>query len=330
MGLIRNKRGVIFTVLAIVIAVFFSLIFSAQIEKPIDHKTIIIETRVNVLNSYLTNFFDFAQEAGAITGYSALQGVIEDLNNMRAYNPDFEAQYHRCIEKGNLTSSKVCPGMSDKTLTYYLDRMQTLALDKLNIKSQYTIHNITTTQSVGPFSIEVSINLSLNITDDYANLSDTRIVTSSISIEGLLDPLYLINGSYNQTINRTTIKKKAGEIGGIWNHSDLQQLFYNHEYRNHYAGINFIKRIKGNLTYNASDMFGIESFVNHTGPGVSYGSKHTMVDYLFWQNVTLNCTNPVQIVEIDSTIISPPGFQLDVEHWYEFNNMSLSNSSLTC
>ena len=132
-----------------------------------------------------------------------------------------------------------------------------------------------------------------------------------------------------QTINKISIKKKAGEIGGNWNQSDLQQLYYNHEYRNHYAGINFIKRIKGNLSYNMSDIFGIESFVNHTGPGVSYGSNHTMADYLFWQNVTFNCTNPIQIVEINSTIISPAGFQLDEEHRLGFN-ISSGNTSLTC
>nr|MCK4930401.1 hypothetical protein [Nanoarchaeota archaeon] len=311
MGLINNKRGVVFTVLAIVIAVFFTLIFSARVEKPVDYKITLIETRIGVLNDYMGNFFDYARGMASITGYSALQGVIQDLNDMKAPNDEFETQYVYCIRTGNLTTSKICPGMINKTLIYYLNRIKDIARKELNMNSDYRINNITTNQTLDAFSIEVIVNLSLYINDTFANLSDTRLVTSMVSINGLLDPLYLLNGTYNQTIKKTAIRKPDW----LLNSTDLKQLYYNHEYRNYKKGISFINRIKGNFV---SNDFGIESFVNHTGPGVSYDDNDTMVDYLFWQKKKFRCDT--EIVEIiNSLIISEPGFQLDETHRLNFN-----------
>ena len=325
MGLIRNKKGVVFTVLAIVIAVFFTLTFSARIEKPIDYKTSLIEVRISVLNDYMKNFFDYANGVGAITGYSAFQGVIQDLNlPPKGYNPNLEAQYIRCIKTGNLTPSKICPGMSNKTLTYYLDRIRNIANNELNLNSNYIINKINITQTTDAFSIELIINLSLNIMDAYANLSDTRIVTTIVSLEGLLDPLYLLNGTYNQTIKKTNLKRREGD----WNHTDFQQLYYNHEYRNYKNATSFINRIKGNFSPN---VFGIESFVNHTAPGVQgvYTSNHSMVDYFYWQDIRFRCRNPVEVVNISSAIISPGGFQLDETHRLGFN-ISNAYTNFTC
>jgi len=332
MGLVRNKQGIVFTVLAIIIAVFFTLIFSARVEKPVDYKTTLIESRISVLNNYMSNFFEYAKSTASISGYSALQGIInkEVLNDMRASGAEFETWYNYSILTGNLTSSRMCPGMTNKTLTYYLDRIRSAAEQELNINSDYRINRINTytNQTLGAFSIGLIINLSLNITDAYANLSDTRVITSIVSIEGLLDPLYLLNGTYNQTIKKTSINKG---ILGIWNSSDLQQLYYNHEYRNYRHGISFINRIKSNFTPND---LGIESFVNHTAPGVKgvYTPNQSMVDYLYWQNIMLECTSPsnrVGVVEINSSIISPPGFQLDEEHRNNFN-ISSKDTILTC
>lgn len=330
-SLMRNKKGVVFTITAIAIAVFFTIIFSARIEKPIDYKTEVLETRINVLSDYLNNFYDYAESAASVSGYSALQGIITDLNDMRAYNSNFEEQYTNCTLTGNLSSSKECPDMTNKTITYYLDDFKVIVEDKLNIRSNYTINSINVNQRE-PFIIELILNISLDINDSYANLSDTRVIVGSVSIQGLLDPLYLINGTYNQTINRTNIPKKGGEIGGQWNYTDLQELYYKHQYRQYYDGISFINRIKGDFS---PSEFGIESFVNHTDPNVisRINDNNSMVDYLFWLNSTLceNTSRKVKIINyaiIDSSGY-PKDFQLDVDHADRFN-ISGQDTQYTC
>src|SRR4030043_279121 len=334
MGLIRNKKGVVFTILAIILTIFFTTIFSARIERPIDSKVDVIEARVNILNTYMDDFFSYAEGAGSMTGYAALRGVIQDLAATRRYNSNFEAQYVNCTIFGNLTSTKACPGMVNQTLGYFLNSFNATGKDELNIASKYKVNSVKVNQTTDSFSIELIMNISFNITDDYANLSDTRVVVSSVTIAGLLDPLHLLNATYNRTIVKNTLNKKEGD----WNYTDLQYLYYNRTYRSYKEGPSFIDRIKGQFPPAfPPSMYGIESIVNYTDPGVNYNANDTMVDYLYWRNIRFKCRNPigigVEIVAISNTAILPQKgsqyFQLDEEHRLSFNITS-SDTAFTC
>jgi len=334
-GLITNKRGIVFTVLAIVLSAFFTVLFSASIEKPIDYKLEVIETRIKVLNDYTDTFYDYAEQTGAIAGYSALQGMLVEMNDRgRYYNitDEFVSNYTYCIRYGNITPSKALTAMTNRSLTDYLNVIQNIARYQLNINSKFNIQSIDVAQTTDAFEILVIINLSLNITDAYAYISDTRVVTSRVNIEGLLDPLYLMNDIYNQTINRTSIQKSGGEVGGNWSKEDLAQLYYNHEYRYFYDGVGFINRMKGN--FSSGDSFGIESFVNHTNPGILAitNDNQSMADYQFWQRKNMSCTKGIVKI-INYTIInssgSPRDFQLDVNHMVRFNISGL-DAIYTC
>jgi hypothetical protein len=327
---LRSKKGVVFTIMAITLSVFFTLLFSARFEKPIDYKTQIIETRINVLNAYLMDFFRYTESAGSISGYAGLQGILTDMNTSRRYynrTNEFETNFTYCIKTGNLTEAKKCPDMENKTITYYLNNLNEMARDRLNINnSVYSINNITVTQAQHAFALELVINLSLNISDAFANLSKTRVVTSLVSINGLQDPLYLIKGTYSQVINQTNITKS-----GNWTQNDLQSLYYSHTYREYKdLGVSFINRIKGNFS---PSVFGIESIVNHTAPGVNgmYGANNSLVDHLFWTKTNFSCKGNVSVVMINNSAIlpGPPYIQLDEVHRLNFE-ISNSNTSFTC
>jgi len=332
-GLIRNKKGVVFTILAIIITIFFTTIFSGRIERPLDAKTDIIEARVSMLSNYMDDFFAYAGGAGSMTGYVALRGVIQDLAETGRYNPDFEAQYANCTIFGNLTSNKTCPDMVNKTLTYFLSSFNETGKNELNIVSKYKINSINVSQTTDAFSIELVLNITFNITDDYANLSDTRVVVSSVTITGLLDPLHLLNATYNRTIIKNPLNKKEGD----WNYTDLQHLYYNYTYRDYKGGPSFIDRIKGQFppAFQPS-VYGIESIVNYTDPGVNYNANDTMIDYLYWRNIKFTCRNPVEVAAINNTVILPPKslippqfFQLDEVHRLSFSITS-SDTAYTC
>jgi hypothetical protein len=314
MRMINNKKGIVFTIIAIALAVFFTLVFSARIDKPLDYKTEILETRVSLLSDYANTFFDYAGEVTSIVGYSALEGVIANISMARQYNPDFESQFVYCVRTGNLTTGSRCLNMTNKTLVYYLNQLKTIASNDLNINSTYILNNVSVNQTrEDAFSIEITINLSLNVIDAYANISGTRILKSKVPIQGLLDPLYLLNGTYNQTI-LAYYKPESN-----WSYTDLEQLYHTRAYRwNKGAGISFIDRIKGNLSV-IDSYYGIESFVNYTD--VTYDENDTMVDYLFWQSITFSCvpdTNTEVIGVNDSTSFPLKNglqyFQLDAVH----------------
>ncbi|MBN2052688.1 hypothetical protein JW756_04245 [Candidatus Woesearchaeota archaeon] len=327
--MIKNKKGVVFTVLAIVISALFIAIFSARIERPVDYKLDVIETRISVLNDYMNIFYDYAEQAGSIAGYSALQAMLLEMDSRdRYYNrtDEFISNYTYCIKYGNITPSQSIPWMDNKSMIEYLDVMKNTASDQLNINSAFLIQYINVTQTTDAFEIKLLISISLNISDSYAYMADTRVITSTVTINGLQDPLYLMNDIYNQTINRTSIQKSGGEIGGNWSPEDLKQMYYNHEYRYFYDGVSFINRMKGN--FSSGDAFGIESFVNHTHPGILAitNDNQSMADYLFWQRLNMSCTKEIYEI-INYTLInssgSPRNFQLDYNHIKRFNISSM-------
>lgn len=330
----KNKKGVIFTVIAIVLSVFFTTVFSGKVEQPIDYKTDLTETRIRVLSSYVENFYDYASGAGSIAGYSALQGVIAEMGarNPKSYNANFESQYLYCISTGNLTASTICPGMSNKTITSFLNSIVALARNELNINSTYTINNMTVSQVTDAFSIEIKANITLRVIDSYANITDNRNITSSVSVDGVPDPIYMIDGIYNQTIKKNALNKREGD----WNITDMRDLYFNHTYRNYKEGLSIINRIKGNFTPN---IFGIESLVNQSllTMGVDYDVNDSMVDYLLWLNLkTFECKGNATLVKINNSNVIPLagpggvyGFQIDEEHRLSFN-VSSSDTDFTC
>ncbi len=316
MDLIKSKKAVIFSILAVVIALFFTIIFSAKIEKPVDHNIILVQTRVSVLNNYLNDFFEYTEVIASISGYSALKGIILDMSEKDNYNPGFEEDFKKCLEHGTLRVG-LCPGMTDKDLTFYLNNLTSIAEKDLNINSDYVINSIYVTQINNPFFIDILINLSVNISDDYAYLERTDVVHAKTSINLLKDPIYLVDGTYNQTITSNNLNRSSGD----WIPSDLRSLYYNHTYRRYEQGLSFINRIKGNFTYPNTDFLGIQSFVNHTDPFVKafITENNSMIDYLFWNDEQFNCSYPATIVKITNDSIIPDDFQIDEVNRGSFN-----------
>jgi hypothetical protein len=241
---------------------------------------------------------------------------------------------------GNLSPSKLCPGMNsstqNKSLIRYLDYMVQMANDDLKINATYWIHTINITQA-DPFSANLTMNMSLNATDSFANIYATRTIIANIRFENLEDPLYMLNGSYTQRIKKITLMKKVN-----WNQDDLEHLWDKNEYRNTPLGISFFDRIRGNLDRNSSD--GIESYIKYTHSSVTFDNNDSMVDHYYWRDFKFNCTNrpwfssPFNdvIVNINETVIpiidpapGAPSFQLDDVHRVDFK-ISTDDTSYTC
>jgi hypothetical protein len=326
-----NKKGVMFTLIAIIISSFLTVLFSST-DSPVDYSIGIVELRVGILNDYSKSFFEYAESSASMSGYYALYGVINNIsmNNPKQYDANFENHFINCTITGNITAGVPCSGMKNKTLPYFLDSLINISRDVLKITSNYTINSINVTQIDDPFHLDVILNISLRVNDAFANISATRIIVSKVTISGLQDPLFLVNGTYNQTVKMTTLKKVQGD----WNSTDLEWLYNNHEYRAYSLGISFINRIKGNLT---PSLQGIESFINQSQ--VASGISLSMIDYFFLNKTYLNCTNG-ELVRINSTALpnigltNPNGLQIDSSHALAFFNMSRSglliNKSTWC
>ncbi|MFH0870434.1 MAG: hypothetical protein V1866_05255 [archaeon] len=333
MGLSNNRKGVVLSLIALLMAVFFTIIFATDLNAPLDQKNDLVQSRVLIMNSFMESFFSYAEASASVSGYLSLRGMLIDQGQTHTYfdaslspsNPlSLEYQFSYCMRTGNLTTTKLCPGMStpakNMTLTVFLQNLSAMAVDYFKMKANFTINNISITQSQ-PFTVDVIVNLTLKLSDEFANISDTRILTVPVTIEGLPDALYSINGTYNQTIKKTNITKLSG-----WNITDLRQLYSRHEYRNYPLAPSFLGRMEANFSATG---IGIESFINNTAPSViayPYRINDSTVDHQFWRKISFNCSN---VFNLSSTLL-PHRFQLNDAYRVNFNITNNSLYSRSC
>lgn len=319
----HNKKGVLFTIIAIVIAAFLSLIFSSRIETAPDYRMDLVETRINMLYDYVNSFYDFAGEASTLAGYGAIYGIATNISMSHEYDPLFNQHFNSCFLTGNLTSSQACPGMTTKHLPYYLDQFTAQAKKNLKISSNYSIDisSIYVDQVTDPFAVDIFFNISLNVSDAFVNMTTLRNIHVIVPIDNIPDPLFSAN-NYSRLINRSSLNKAESS----WNSTDLESLYNNHQYRAYSNALSFINRIKGNFT---TSRMGIESIVNQSNVtigliDIDVDIDISMIDYLFWNRTGFDCSGK-ELVRINSTLLStigltdPKGLQIDDVHRLSFN-----------
>jgi hypothetical protein len=322
-----GKKAFMLTLMALIISSFMVFLFSSRLMNAPDYKMELVEDRITLANYYVDNAFDYAESAATVSGYLALAGVVDDMASTRAYNSEFDSQYVSCVAYANLTSSKTCPNMQGKNFVYLMDNLTESSAVELKLSSRYIINNMTVSQGEDPFALDLTINMTLYVSDAFANITTTRVFTSRVPIAGIKDPVFAVNGTYNKTIRRTNITKQEG----TWSVPDLEQLYLNQEYRYSSSAPSFIYRVKGNFS---NSSLGIESMINHTQPSLValINQNISMVDYLFWNRTNFDCDEK-EVVEIEAAAIpnipSSPPFQLDDAHRVVFN-ISSSDTSSTC
>ncbi len=314
---INSRRGVLFSITAIVIAAFLMLVFSSRVETAPDHKMDLIETRINTLYDYSNSFYDFAGEASVLAGYGALYGIATNISMSRQYDKQFEEHFINCFLTGNITNSPArrCPLMNDKSVAYYLDQFSSQAKKNLKISSSYSIDpdSILVDQLTDPFGVDLYLNISLNISDAFVNMTSSRRIHLIIPIDLIPDPIFSANN-----YSRLIVRSRLGKIEGSWNSTDLESLYNNQEYKAYQIGVSFLNRVKGNFTWTA---MGIESIMNQTNltNGFVNIENLSMVDYLFWNKTQFICSEK-ELVRINSTLLStigltdPGGLQIDNVH----------------
>lgn len=318
--IINSRRGVLFSIIAIVIATFLTLVFSSRVETAPDYKMDLIEARINTLYDYTNSFYEFAGDASILSGYGALYGVAANISESHRYDSLFDEHFINCFLTANITKApaRACPFMNNKSISYYLDQFAYQAKKNIKISSSYSIdpNSIRVDQLTDPFGVDLSLEISLNISDVFVNMTSKRSIRVIIPIEKIPDPLFSANN-----YSRVIIKSRLGKAEGSWNSTDLESLYNNQEYEAYQSGVSFLNRYKGNFSHS---QMGIESIMNQTnltnyGINMNNIKNLSMVDYLFFNKTQFHCSDN-ELVRINSTLLStigltdPNGLQLDETH----------------
>ena len=307
--MVLNKKAVVFTLIAILITGLLFLLYAIEYSPKEDAMLPVVTNRIRILDRYNENFLKYTLEAIDVSSFKAMNGMAA-FADTNGFFSAFEPAFVECVLLGTLNvGADICPDMENGTLPYWLNQTINLSQEKLGINVTYEILGLTVNQPL-PFEVQVEISLHYEINDLFAKVNRTTTLKRLVRIEGLPDPLYLVSGTYNSTIQATSTRDNE------WSSTTLLRMGQNHTYRFHTDAPSFLYRFVGNISN--SSCCGIESMID---PDQSIGvfQNKSFVDYLFW-NDTQMCGGipPPTVYTIDDPSFSPK-FRLEPRHLAAYN-----------
>lgn len=273
----KNKRGIFFTSLAIVIISLFAVSYALYSNLAPDKTA---QKRVESMNSFVFSIKEDISRQNYISGYRSLLALQSYITGQGGFIPDSKESIREALLNGSIGGLPM-PLMEGFKLQDWNDRVSQLG-STLGITVNYTLINVTVKQ-IDPWNIQIEANITLLVQDKTTptrwNL--TEAIFSDIGIDGFEDPLYLIgtNGTFPHKISRS---KTEGFVQGT-DVSNLSAHLENSSYIASPDAPSFLERLEGK--YSASPN-GIESLVNLeklSDQGVALRDK-SVVDHIYFSS----------------------------------------------
>ena len=280
---ISSKKGVLFTLVAIILVLILILIIFTENEYRLSNKMSVIEIRVETINDFIKSVEKDLNRGLYITSFRALLGIQSYISANGTFLNDTNAQFKELLLNGTIKNQKI-KAIENFTFTNWTGRISDEA-EKIDISANFSIINLTIYQQ-DPWSVTVDSLLIIDVRDKrgIARWIRNENVKIKLDIQGFEDPLYTIN-SFNRVIN---IIKKANETDFSVT-SNLISHINNSYYIETNSGPDFLMRLEGktsNSTYGIESLVNIVKFSNQELPTYEKSS----VDYLYFQSSTAaNC-----------------------------------------
>lgn len=306
-----TKKGIIFTMVAVVISaiILASFFFSQRV--PPDRSVSSTKIRINSINSYINQLDSYiSSQIGASTRFALSNMSKEMIINDKYYPNPFDEEFISCLSTGyvsNLDGGFLPTKECGTDLSVSLSNIDGLAKKSLHINSALTLRNITIYQN-SPWYVQVDANITVQISDSYADWNFNRTYTGNSSILGLPDPTYKVgvSGIFNSKdifVNNFTTQIPWN--GWIRYPSTLNILSKGHEYFQYKEAPSFLSRMDGQLNAHDSSA-GIASLV-FPNSGMPYDEDISHLDFTYWRQQACGVTSSHVVFEFftPSTIMTP-------------------------
>lgn len=295
-----GKRGIVFTLMAIIIVAF--LITSEQALRPqvssLEQDTQVAQTRTSLMHAYSRTFEQHAGQSLRTAGYFALDNMSEKVLRDGAFIADINDTFDDCVIDNAISYGGVSMNClsGEYRLNESIDRLVELASAELGISTTYDLHGAWL-MDADHLGVQMMLNLSFQIADSFASWSiENRIVNVTVDVSGIEDPLY----AYLRSVSKTTERREFGR-------SPYKILQFNDSvFMQHYVSGSYLaypsrapsvlQRYMGGVTA-TSTCCGVESIIDRSSLINSEDRyvNYSMTDHQFVAHLTgrldmFNCT----------------------------------------
>lgn len=307
MGKIKLKRGIFFTLIAIVIMALLIIILTPKADVSLQKDAQAIRKRIDSVDNYVATLEDsYFKTALEATTFKTILSLALYINKTEAFLNNFDNAFYEVIVNGTInkvpidltTKAKI---MDNNSLMNWSNRIIKTANSTYHVNTTIVFINVSVNQT-DPWTLTTRLTLNITVKSNVAEWRRNKTIIATTSIEGLYDPYYLINteGLYDKQIRKSDIQFDEWNLTHV--RTALKNATYVH-WKNSKAP-SYLMRFVNNLE--ASECCGIESFVdpNKIMPNDidHIDQRESYLDYLFWSHVynpieectkLYNITNPL-------------------------------------
>lgn len=293
--MVMNKKGIIFSLIAIGLAGLFILLFSSGFTEQIDNKNEIVRTRVMNLDDTITAFYTYATAAQQVAGQEALIALYKEINDTGVFLPDFEDNFTRCMN-----DSDGCA--NPNPLTEFLDNYTQAVKQTKDADLTYMVTNITIA-SESYWSLTLNTTITITMTDRYAHWNYNKSIRTRVHTIGTYDPAFVnLSNQYNNFGQRVERRIASSPFNKEYT-IDLKTFmdFYTiGQYQYSQNGSCLSQRYEGDFT-NPTNPCGIESVLNPDDfATLPPGTGH--MDWQALRGITYPCSDRYNITSVNPAL----------------------------
>jgi hypothetical protein len=286
----KNKKAILFSLISVLFSMLFITIFSQTFSTAQEDRIPGSNIRIKVIDVYTRNFETYVGDSIKLATYKTLDAITiyQDGKGFFADFTAFNKTFYNCMLCGYVDCSAKIPAnncnLGNDDLTSRINNITQLSLEQINIKTNYTINSITIAPQTYPFEVEVTVNITYEITDasggeSYAKWTKEKIISQSVSIEGLLDPTGKINDANYE--RRITIYSGICESNSsCWNPTTTRDFYQERSFRYYTNSTSFLQRYWND--YSDSGCCGIETIIHPSELAIP-NLRNSYIDQYYWR-----------------------------------------------
>ena len=278
----NNKKGVVFTVISLLLVGVLITTISYNDNRYSDTKKLVVESRVITMDEFIGSVEEDVTRAMFISGYRSFISLQNHVSLNGSFLTNLTNSFSEIFINGTINNNSQSL-MANASMNDWGFRIGQEA-NLLNIDTNFDIINIDIFHST-PWIVTINLTMVLNFTDtsDFAAWHYNHSFFENITIFDFEDPLYSIksNGKVNNLIIKTSETEFVNEAT-----NDTSNLNFHLNESFYFESIdapNFLMRFQGNFS---PSQFGIESFVNLEDlsiQGITTYNK-SVIDYQYFND----------------------------------------------
>ena len=320
MSILKNKKGIVFTVLALVISSFILIMFFYMIELPVDHGVDVTRTKIRSVNSFLNQIESLSKAQAVTSSTITLKNMTKYMfDNRFFFGDDFDDVFIGC-----LNGSKE-EGFCDDFVEKIEKNLTKFLKENVGLNSNLTVDNINLKHS-NPWTLNISFDLNILIEEEFYLWNLSLSLFEEFSIVGFKDPIHAVSALYlrpddyanisvlNFNDNYRYIDDWREEPSTLNILTRAGQYFESAVY-----GVSYLNRFRGDFTLPQDHgIVKVQYLLVEPGGPFEGDVGNTDLDWSFWANKDFNegyigVYNFTDLGEITSILQVNPGSGFSLE-----------------